>query len=67
MKCIKNSKNGNIVRVEDSVANRMVGNEWSFVSKSEWRKIKVGETKEEAVTVEEAPKKSKKVKNDRKA
>lgn len=66
MKCIKNSKNGNIIRVEDSVANRMVGSEWGFVSKSEWKKIKVGETKE-AVTEEEPPKKNKKVKNDRKA
>ena len=66
MKCIKNSKNGNIIRVEDSVANRMVGSEWCFVSKSEWKKIKVGETKE-VVTEEEPPKKNKKVKNDRKA
>jgi|LakMenE18May11ns_1017448.scaffolds.fasta_scaffold5624835_1 hypothetical protein len=66
MKCIKNSKNGNIIRVEDLVANRMVGSEWSFVSKNEWKKVIGGETKEEVI-LEEAPKKNKKVKNDRKA
>lgn len=66
MKCIKNSKNGNIIRVEDLVAYRMVGSEWNFVSKNEWKKVIGGETKEEVI-LEEAPKKNKKVKNDRKA
>jgi hypothetical protein len=66
MKCIKNSKSGKINRVEDIVAYRMVGSEWSYVSKSEWKKYIGGEPKEEVI-VEDTPKKNKKIKNDRKA
>jgi hypothetical protein len=44
----------------------MVGSEWSYVSKSEWKKYIGGEPKEEVI-VEDAPKKNKKIKNDRKA
>jgi hypothetical protein len=37
MKCIKNNKTGNIQRVTDKEAYNMVGNIWSYVSKSEWK------------------------------
>ena len=37
MKCIKNSKTGEIKRVDDSTANNMVGKTWSFIPKSEWK------------------------------
>ena len=39
MKCIKNQKTGNIIRVDDKQANQMVGLTWKFVPKSEWRGI----------------------------
>ena len=44
MKCIKSIKEtkevalGTIKRVEDKVANNMVGNYWAYVSKAEWKK-----------------------------
>lgn len=44
MKCIKSIKEtkdaalGTIRRVEDKVANNMVGNYWIYVSKAEWKK-----------------------------
>lgn len=50
MKCIKNSQNGNIIRVTDIQANNMVGNTWSYVSKSDW---KTATRKSESVVVEE--------------
>jgi len=37
MKCIKNTKTGNITRVNDIQANKMVGEQWSYVPKSEWK------------------------------
>lgn len=37
MKCIKNKKTGNIVRVTDVQAHQMVGSQWEYVSKSEWK------------------------------
>ena len=37
MKCIKNKKTGDIIRVEDKTADQMVGNTWEFVSKDTWR------------------------------
>jgi hypothetical protein len=37
MKCIKNTKTGEIKRVDDSTAHNMVGTTWSFVAKSEWK------------------------------
>lgn len=39
MKCIKNNKTGNIQRVTDKEAYNMVGNTWSYVSKSEWKMV----------------------------
>jgi hypothetical protein len=54
MKCIKNKKTGNILRVANDQANNMVGRDWEFTSKSEWKAA----TREPAV--EEQPKKDKK-------
>ena len=39
MKCLKNSKTGNIIRVDDKQANQMAGSTWSYVAKSEWKSI----------------------------
>jgi len=39
MKCLKNEKTGNIVRVDEKQAYQMVGNTWKYVSKSEWRGV----------------------------
>jgi hypothetical protein len=56
MKCIKNNKTGDIQRVTDKEAYNMVGNTWSYVSKSEWkmvtRKPKVETTEETTEVVE---------------
>jgi hypothetical protein len=40
MKCLKNVKTGSIIRVDDKQANQMVGNQWKYVSKEEWRGVK---------------------------
>lgn len=37
MKCLKNKKTGNIIRVSDVQAYQMAGNQWSYVSKTEWK------------------------------
>lgn len=70
MKCLKSNKNGNIVRVEDLVAHRMVGTEWSYVSKTEWKSVnrssKVADSESEVVETVKLVK-NKKLKNDRKA
>ena len=39
MKCLKNPKTGNIIRVDDKQADNMVGREWKFVSKTEWKSL----------------------------
>ena len=36
-KCLKNKKTGNIIRVPDVQAYQMAGNQWSYVSKTEWK------------------------------
>jgi hypothetical protein len=46
MKCVKNKKTGNVIRVEDKTAMNMVGNTWKYVSKSEW-KSKSAQTEDE--------------------
>ena len=38
MKCLKSNKTGNIIRVSEEQALQTAGREWSYVSKSEWRK-----------------------------
>jgi hypothetical protein len=40
MKCLKNVKTGNIIRVDDKQANQMAGNQWKYVPKEEWRGVK---------------------------
>jgi hypothetical protein len=40
MKCLKNSKTGEIVRVEDKQAYQMEGVTWKYVSKEEWKNTK---------------------------
>ena len=39
MKCIKNNKTGEIIRVKDQQAYQTVGTTWSYISKSEWKKV----------------------------
>ncbi len=46
MKCLKNAKTGNIIRVDDKQAYQMVGSTWKYVSKSEWRGVANEETVE---------------------
>ena len=57
MKCLQESKTGKIVRVEDKVAYNMVGTQWKFISKTEWKKQ--NKTPSEEVLID---KKKKKVK-----
>ena len=38
MQCLKNLKTGTIVRLDEFKANNLVGREWVFVSKEEWKK-----------------------------
>ena len=64
MKCIKNNKTNNIIRVDDIQANQMVGNTWSYVSKSEWKaatRVDYGTEKavEEVKVKQKTPKKQK--------
>jgi hypothetical protein len=37
MKCLKNKKTGNIIRVTDVQAYQMAGSQWSYAPKSEWK------------------------------
>jgi len=75
MKCIKNLKTGNIIRVEDKQAEQMVGQTWKYVSKSEWKevtRVKVTETQTEeaekkAETIAEKQLKRKKLKEKQRA
>ena len=65
MKCLKNPKTGNIIRVDDKQANNMVGKEWQFVSKTEWKSLSrkpepVIEVKAEEPTISEKQLKRKK-------
>ena len=62
MKCLKNTKTGNIIRVDEKQALQMAGNMWKYVSKSEWRGVKEPEVAEvKSQTTEVKEKKSKKV------
>jgi hypothetical protein len=54
MKCLKNTKTGNIIRVTDTQAHQMAGRQWSYVSKSEWKTQERG-----PVVTEEKTEKSK--------
>ena len=62
MKCLKNTKTGNIVRVTDVQAYQMAGSQWKYVSKSEWKSVKETEVIEvKTEVIEEKKKTSKKV------
>ena len=37
MKCLKNTKTGNIIRVTDIQAYQMEGRQWKYTSKTEWK------------------------------
>jgi hypothetical protein len=37
MKCLKNAKTSNIIRVTDKQAEQMIGREWQYTSKIEWK------------------------------
>jgi hypothetical protein len=37
MKCLKSAKTGNIIRIDDIQAHNMVGREWQYVSKEQWK------------------------------
>ncbi len=70
MKCLKNLKTGNIVRVPDQQANQMAGSTWQYIAKSEWKtatRVVVSEQQEEQAdkkekTVSEKALKRKKLK-----
>ena len=75
MKCIKNSKTGDIQRVSDKEAYNMVGNTWKYIPKSEWKeatRVVVTEKKKEEgekkeVTISEKALKRKKLKEKQRA
>ena len=57
MKCLKNLKTGNIIRVDDKQANQMVGSIWSYISKTEWKSAtRVPETEQQVVEAEKKEK-----------
>ena len=57
MKCLKNQKTGEIIRVNDLQANQMEGISWKFIPKYEWKAVtRVAKTEEQ---VEQAEKKEK--------
>lgn len=50
MKCIKNNKTGNVIRVTDQQADQTVGREWKFVPKSEWKNKSTAEVSHQVET-----------------
>jgi hypothetical protein len=53
MKCLKNQKTGDIIRVSDVQANQMAGNTWKYASKSEWKSItRIPSTEQQVVESE---------------
>jgi hypothetical protein len=57
MKCLKNQKTGNIIRVTDEHANQMSGNTWKYITKSEWKvATRIPATETQAVQVEKKEK-----------
>lgn len=49
MKCLKNEKTGNIIRVDDKQAQQMSGITWKYIPKSEWKStvVKPEQTKQQ--------------------
>ena len=57
MKCLKNIKTNNIVRVDDVQARQMAGSTWIYISKSEWKAVtRVPETEQQVVEAEKKEK-----------
>jgi len=52
MKCIKHNLTGVVIRVTDDRANELVGEVFSYVSKSEYKKQSGGKTEEQLLEVE---------------
>ena len=46
MKCLKNVKTGEIVRVNDKQVYQMAGNQWLYVPKKDWKGIVSNSPKE---------------------
>jgi hypothetical protein len=50
MKCLRNLKTNNIIRVTEKQADQMIGREWQYTSKVEWKTAtRVSEPTVEAV------------------
>jgi RES domain-containing protein len=49
MKCLKSYKTKDIIRISDSKAEKMVGSDWKYVSKSEWKAATIKVVEEKAV------------------
>ena len=65
MKCLKSTKTGNIIRVDDKQAHSMVGREWQYTSKEQWKSatrvsVPTVEAVKEELTVSEKQLKRKK-------
>ena len=57
MKCLKNSKTGDIIRVTNDQANQMAGYTWKYIAKTEWKvATRVPKTEEQAVQAEKKEK-----------
>lgn len=53
MKCLKNAKTGNIIRIDDIQAKQMAGSTWIYIPKSEWKAAtRVPETEKQVVETE---------------
>ena len=59
MKCLKNTKTGSIIRVDDKQAYQMAGSQWKYTSKTEWEEQKRGTTITEEKTTENEQNRSK--------
>ena len=46
MKCLKNVKSGEIIRVNDKQAYQMAGGQWQYVAKKEWKGLVIESPKE---------------------
>jgi hypothetical protein len=59
MKCLKNTKTGNIIRVTDIQAYQMEGRQWKYTSKTEWKEQERGTTITDEKTTENEQNRSK--------
>jgi hypothetical protein len=59
MKCLKNTKTGNIIRVSDIQAYQMAGSQWKYTSKTEWKGQERGTTITEEKSTENEQNRSK--------